>query len=154
MKIMSIVPTLLCLAVAQSAQASYFQINCSNADRTVATASGHSKSSVTLTEYSYGDNGPVYKSVELDPHAVETEVLKNTQLHEERKGGCAPDQTTGFMSYNSVSYENVRFQMRDGSLFSKEILGVSQDLKSVEAFLICEQEVNNMIGCPGTKSKK
>ncbi|MGZ5278687.1 MAG: hypothetical protein ACXWC9_02020 [Pseudobdellovibrionaceae bacterium] len=151
MKIMSLASALLSLVVVQSAQASYFQINCSNADHTVATASGHSKNSVTLTEYSYGDNGPVYKSVELDAFNVNNEGLKTTQLHEERKGGCVPGQSTGFMSYKSVSYHQVRIQMTDGSLFSKNIIGVSQDLKSIEAFLICEQEVNNMIGCPGTK---
>jgi hypothetical protein len=137
------------MLVTTAAEASYFQVNCSNADGSISSGSGHSQNYVQLTKYSYDNNGPKKELVRFERGQLHQQsTLKSVKLVSEQKQACHKTGEGGFSSSRVVSASVVTFVNADGSLFDAEIMGVSKDRKTVKAELICETNVNNMIFCP------
>jgi hypothetical protein len=137
------------MSLTTAAQASYFQVNCSNADGSIMTGSGHSENFVQLTKYTHDDNGPKKIIIRFEDGKVfHQDTIKSVSLIDESKQVCRKPGEGGFASRHSVSASIVTFVNADGSLFDEEIMGVSQDRKTVKAELLCETNMNAMILCP------
>ena len=138
--------SVLCLSL--TANASYFQEHCSNAARTVAVSSGHSKNQVALTEQIDGDDGRSVKPVLLDFHDVAVDDVETRELEQESKKFCHKDRAEGYATWRTLAYKKAVIRKHDGSSFSKDIIGVSEDGKSITASLICEVQGNSETLCP------
>jgi|GEM_PF-6516048 len=137
------------MSLTTAAQASYFQINCSNADGTIMTGSGHGHNFVQLTKYSSDQNGSKQETIRFERGTVQKQdTLKTVKLLEESKQSCRKPGEGGYASHHAVSASVVTFMNADGSLFDGNVMGVSKDRKTVKAELICETNVNNIILCP------
>lgn len=122
------------------AHASFYQQKCSSADGLATSANGHVKNEVVLSEAFYGQDVMIQKVV-YSPRDIEIKTLKEIVL--ESTNDCA----NGMFSSKKITYKKVAFQKADGSLFSDKTVGVSKDLKSVSADLICEMKMNGRGAC-------
>lgn len=137
------------MAVTTAAHASYFQVNCSNADGSIMTGSGHSDNYVQLTKYTSTDKGPKKEAIRFERGTVhQQDTIKSVSLVDESFQSCRKPGEPGFASHRSVSASTVTFVNAEGSLFDADIMGVSKDRKTVKADLICEHNMNSMILCP------
>jgi len=132
--------TLLLLAISFSSYGSFYQQKCSNADGSVKSANGHVKNNIVLTEAYFGSD---YRTAEVEygVNDLSVEVLEEVEL--EYLSSCAG----GMFSSKKVTYKKVAYTNPDGSLFSDKTVGVSKDLKSVNANLICEMNMNGRGAC-------
>lgn len=131
-----------------SANASFVQENCSNAEATTRYSQGHDQNNSHLTLRFYVKNKEV--NAPLKHEDGELKVTKNSEalLVTEVKNTCKPGDTDGVESARVVHHRNVTLQKADGSDFDKRIVGVSSDLKSVTADMICEEYSDGLVPCP------
>lgn len=127
-----------------AANASYYQSVCTSADGYTKIANGHSKNFVKLTEYTYGS---VYSVDTIDYKRSDLDIkeLKNMEL--DSKTIC----NRYLYSKKTITYKKLSITKKDGSLFPSSTIGVSKDLKSVEADMLCEFNLNSR-GCVTTQN--
>lgn len=130
-----------------TAHASWFQEGCANGDASVRTASGHNANYVQYTERRYGQDGMKEKIVRDDEGEIRLDLIEEKSLSSESHNGCVPGQDYGFASWREVSYRKVVLRREDGKPFSKHAVGVSNDLLTITADLICEQDGNSEVMC-------
>lgn len=136
--------TLTFLALASQAQASFFQIQCSNADGTVLTASGQNENYVQVTRFVNGKRRPVKDENGL--LEVQTRLDGKVLVDDAREGAC---DSGGFrwVTLRRVTAAEVSIARADGSAFAADTFHVSQDRKTVSTVLVCEQLVSNTAPC-------
>ena len=145
----SIIVSLLFLA-ASSAQASFYQVSCSNPSGTVKRTSGHVSNMITLEINNY-NNGKSSTVKIPESQATVRVIEKGKPLYESGSNTCDSKQTQqrrGVAEWKVGSYMRVAITKKDGSTFSKYADGVSTDLKSIQADFICETNGNSMVLCP------
>ena len=132
--------TFLLLAISFSSYGSFYQQDCSNADGSVTSANGHVKNNIVLTEAYFGSDYRTAK-VEYGVNDLDVKVVEEVEIS--NTSSCRG----GMFSSKKITYKKVSYTNPDGSLFSDKTLGVSKDLKSVEANLICEMNMNGRGAC-------
>lgn len=129
-----------------SAQASFFQETCSSADGMLKLASGHVSNKVVITEREYNNGKLSENEIELLRHEIEVDTKNETLLKNTNSKNCSVGGG-GVVNWQSISAKEIVITNSDGTLFSRETVGVSQDLKSVSAFVICDNSGNSMNLC-------
>lgn len=130
-----------------SSQASFFATNCSNATGSVTSSGGHIPSSLVVTKVEYVQNKRVETKINLNYSDVEVSNELESVIAEESNQVCSENSNRGYSTWKTISSKKIILANKDGSEFNKNILGVSIDLKTVEAFLICKLEGNSQILC-------
>lgn len=132
------------------AQASSMQESCSNAKGTVRFELGHYENYIEVTKWSSSDDeGTKYEKIRKDLHDGEwkLEELSSQIISNEQNSQCREGEDIGFAWARKVDVRKVRITKSDGSLFEDGILGLTSDRKAVEATLLCEWEVSNIMPC-------
>ena len=127
------------------ANASWFQNNCSNGAGTVKLADGHDDFYIRLTEQKW-ENDQIKETI-LEDERFQAEYSNEVVVHESSESSCNQEQGWGFATWYNVKQMTVTITKSDGSLFTEHTLGVSQDRKSVKAFMICEEFGNSEAVC-------
>lgn len=137
------------LVLGSNASASWFQENCSNAQGTVKTASGHNDNSITLTESTFtADGREISKKIDVDLSSVVQVASSEKELFSKvQSGKCQSGDSSTFYGSQKVTYQRLVLRQVDDRLFSKNIVGVSKDRKTVTAHLICDRQVANEMPC-------
>ena len=128
-----------------SANASFYQISCSNADGTTTSANGHVENFLKVTKFTYQGNEAVKEIIDLDKIDTVEVAYSNDQLIERKTTDGCP---ASWISWQETRVVSISITNKDGSLFDKGIVGVSQDLKSINTHLICQEDGNSMVFCP------
>jgi hypothetical protein len=146
MKTKLMILTAMILTSASTAQASWYQDYCSNAESTVRLAHGHNDFFVEVTERNYDGKQVreqrIREGLEYSILGDEIKVSESSQQH------CNPGEEMGWTSWQKVNAMKVRITRKDGELFSEKVVGVTSDRKAVEAFVICQNDGNSMMMCP------
>lgn len=130
---------LVTLAFASQAQASSRSTVCSSADGNVKIQNKMAESFVQLTEVSWDSQyNEVRKETVYDSYDIRTAKYQEKQLLKKSHKFCDPKTKNGSWMNKTIVAMKVIFTKDDGGLFTKETSGVSEDLKSVEAHVICE----------------
>lgn len=133
------------MAVAESAQASWWQTYCRNGEGTTLWSEGHDENKTWVTYRSTGGNARIDKKIEvLNPNI---RSVSETQLKYEDGNSCKPGDEYGTGWAHNVSYKEVRIYRGSGKPFSDQIVGVSADKMYVTAHLICESNLKDEIPC-------
>lgn len=138
----AILASLLILGL--QANASWFQEHCSNGEGTVKMADGHDDFLTQVTEREWKDGGYETKLV---TEGLTVETVRETKIVEESSNSCDPKEGFGWASWHNVNHREIVIRKEDGSLFSRNTVGVSDDLKTVRAQVICELWGNSESAC-------
>jgi len=134
-----------------TAHASFYQDYCSNAEGSTKTSEGHVSNNISVTERSYNQaTGQIINNVvELGDQKAKVTVEENMTISEldESEGCDTTNPSSGFYSVTTTSIERVTITKLDGSKFSKNTLGVSDNLMAVETTLICEKQISSEAYC-------
>ena len=133
------------LFASSTAQASWFQEYCNTGEGTVKVSQGHNENQISVTTRTW-NNGTLKDRRTVLPNAT-LEVSSSKELENESKKYCSPDGSGGMITWTNVNYKKVQISNQDGALFSKNIVGVSEDRRFVKAFLICELNGNSESPC-------
>lgn len=144
---MKVILFLVGIGFSTLAQASYYQISCSNADATVQLYTGHSKDAVIFTERAYTGSQPLDTQLKLELNEVKVEELTKKELSTFESNNCENGQDFGVWERTTHTYKEVKFQKADGSHFLASIVNVDEDLTSVTAHLICKESFNSLAPC-------
>ncbi len=150
MKAPVIALSLTLLALSSSAQASWYQHFCSNAEGTTRSANGHNQNYLQLTKREWTDKGRVETVITDTEHKLRVLPVGEAKVVvSEQKGSCdRANGNTGFWSSRSVTAGSYEISHADGVLFDENIVGVSKDRKTVKVELICERAMNGLMPCP------
>ena len=129
------------------AKASYFQNYCGNAEGTVRVADGHDENYFMLTERVWGDHGVSEKQIKYIDYELSEKSSKSIEIENSFENSCKDGDETGYGSWKVVTSKVVTVYKVDGSLFSEDIVGVSEDRKTVSAYVICEENGSSMVLC-------
>ena len=132
-------------AIGFSANASYYQSFCSNGEGTVKIAEGHNTDFKRLTERKWNGDGTYTDT--LVEGGMRHEFTDDKEMHSETKTSCGDGDEYGLAFWVMTIARKVTIVREDGSLFSKDTIGVSEDLKSVHAYVICQEEGNSDYLC-------
>jgi hypothetical protein len=135
------------LAASFSANASFFQENCSNAAATVKMNKGHVQNGVILTERAYGNMGTKNQEIEYKFNTVVVEQSEELEISNDSTTSCAPGSTGGMVSWNKITTKNIVIKKADGSLFPDTTAGINFDRSEVTATVICELNGNSRTSC-------
>lgn len=131
---------------AANAHASFFMIECSNANGTIKTTGGHMENKLKLVVSKF-ENGKVKKSnVTMDLANVEQEVVKETSISSESNQVCEPGSNSGYSSWKSIEVQEVKIKKADGSKFAQGTTDLQED-GSIKTTLLCQNDGNSMILC-------
>ncbi len=131
-------------------KASFFQIYCSNGEGTVKTSDGHIENQITLTERLWDQHGH-----QTDTPFVFNQgdlvVTKSSEISLEKslEEHCAPGDEYGWTGWREITAHKISISMPNGAEFSKKFIGLSEDRRSVNAYLICEDFGNSEMACGG-----
>ncbi len=129
------------------AQASFYQVYCSNAEGTVQTTNGHIQNTLTVTKRVWGDQGSVDTQIDLsNDENVEYNFSETNSLVNENKGGCEENPEANFVSWTRVETQKIVISRTDGKAFDADILGLTEN-NTIEAYLICQEEGNSQVIC-------
>lgn len=135
------------LVTTLSANASFFQNYCSNAQGTTTTADGHAEFYTKVTSRTWDNGNQIDKVIELDLDKVDLSTFDEVKISEQISKYCEPGSSSGYVSWEYVITKKVILTNRDGSLFSKDIVGVSDDQKTISTMVICTEEGNSRTDC-------
>lgn len=135
------------LGMGLNAQASWYEENCSNAEGTVKLAMGHNENFTAVTERVYDQGYSTDTVIKDEAGDIEFEFSGEKQLERTSSDSCLPGTEYGFASWRKVTYRIVTLKKANGGLFSKSTVGVSEDLKTVKASLLCELNGNSESIC-------
>ena len=130
-----------------TAHASYFQTTCSNATGAIKYSSGHDDNSfVVITEEGAGTWSSVNLIIERD------EIM---EVSEEKGMSCPPGGgKSGYAWGRITSLVDLKVSRRGGSAFPTDALipGLSEDGKTIEATLLCEDYHDGEVLCDDSNS--
>lgn len=135
--------------VSTEAHASSMQETCSNHEGTVKTSGGHGP---WFTQYTIRDwNSGTDTVVRDEENALEVTELSRQNISEESNAEqarktCKKGSTIGLF-WKEVYVQNVKITKADGSKFEKGTLEATNDYSAIEASLICERVVTNIMPC-------
>ena len=135
--------------VGMSAQASWFQEYCTSADGTTKMAQGHDENYIQLTERSYDQDWNKKEKIVRDENGtLNYSNVSEQELEKEFQSGCREGGGgTGLSSWRQVYYRKVQITKADNSMFSQDTVGVSSDLTTVTASMICENLGSSEVIC-------
>lgn len=130
--------------ITNSAYASFYQVECSNASTETQWNWGHVENSLTLTKTTFTDT--VEKTpIKLALTDVSVETVESTVVAEERFDGCL--ENSNYTSWETTTVKKVIITKQDGSAFPVGISDLSDDQSSVETYLICKESGNSRVLC-------
>lgn len=139
--------TALTLVTTSFAEASWYQDFCSDAEATTRTANGHNENFVEVTERKWNNDGPQENRIRFEKGEVMVNELDVQQISKEEKKACGEGQEYGWYAASTVTVKKVSLTKEDGSLFSEDTIGVSEDRKSVSAVFVCKSDVTSEMPC-------
>jgi hypothetical protein len=139
--------TIAALLVTMNAQASFFQGSCSNNDGTIKVNFGQMKNDVTFTELMYSTGQTLKSEYTMDLYELENISTEEEVVLESKSGQECDDHGGGWGWWSTTTVKKVVYQKKDGTLFSNNTAGVSPDLKTVSAYVVCKDEGNSMMWC-------
>ncbi len=143
---------LLFLAVAFSnpilAEVLYKQTSCRSGDNSLQIDFGNEKNQILILEKSppYAAS-PYAKTIALNLNEVELEYSETVRLEGRAISTCSLYEEVGEREWYNIKAQRVRIEKNDGSNFHPHTVGVSQDLRSVELFVICEEQGLSEVQC-------
>lgn len=129
------------------AQASWFQEHCSNGEGTLKMGMGHNENYVRYTERTYASEGMKETIRRDDEGGLRYDIVKETPLDSSSHQACLPNEDFGYGTWRAVKYRQVVIRHEDGKPFSKDAVGVSKDLMTLTADVVCEHNGNSQIYC-------
>lgn len=131
------------------ARASWFQTYCSNGESTIQIARGHDENFVSLTKKRWDRKSRTYIKtiVQLDLSTIKYSDSQVTALEETSNFSCYKNGVEGLATWKQVTAQNVAIAKRDGTSFMEDMPGISQDKRSINAFVICEHNGNGEGPC-------
>ena len=120
------------LLLSINVKASFVQEYCSNGEGTVMTASGHNNNFVQVTERFFNHGNPLETKIKLRRGNLAINKTNSTEIAR---------INTSKWCWQDISTKQISISKNDGTTFSKNIVGVSEDKKSVNAFIICEKTI-------------
>jgi len=136
------------MSLSNAAQASWYQGFCSNAEGTIKTANGHSANFIQLTKRAWIGGKMTETVIRDEERGIRVSEAKKTEILNKSEESCDSNGGSGIFENRTVYFSQAKLVNQDGSLFDKNIVGVSQDLKSVDAILLCETNINGLTMCP------
>jgi hypothetical protein len=131
--------SLFILSFSLQAQASDYRKSCSNADGTIRIVG---RGSLRLTERTWSNGSAIDNEVMDTNGEWKTEIVSETVFEETTNSG-----NPGIVVSTTTTVLKIRVTNRAGIPFSENIVKVSEDLKSVEENVICEEVVTSCLGC-------
>ena len=128
---------------AASANASFFQTECSDAYQNVKYNFGQMNNKVILKSSDF-EGEPVETSYWLTEVDVETKDKNTLRSSESRQ--CS-ESGGGVLYRSSTQVLDVVITKADGSEFPEKTKGLSEDNKSISATVLCEHSANYMASC-------
>ncbi len=144
----AILTVLTLMSLTTAAHASWFQEYCSDAEGTVRRGSGHDENFLQITQRVWGEDGKKDTILRDENGALTYNEKSNKVVEKEYHENCRPGEEIGFATSREVNLVQLEIQNSDGRLFDKDIVGVSKDLKTVNATLICERNYGGEMLCP------
>ncbi|RYZ94077.1 MAG: hypothetical protein EOP11_26905 [Proteobacteria bacterium] len=132
------------LLLTPAAFASSLQETCGSSDGSIRTSGGHGPMFTEITVRDYAKN--TEEKVRDEDFAWKVEELNRLEIKKENHGGQCRNGMRAPWGRTIYSRE-VRITKEDGSNFDKNTVGVSSDLKAVEAVLLCEHTYSNIMPC-------
>lgn len=139
--------TALTLVTTSFAEASWYQDFCSDAEAVTRSASGHNENFVEITERVWGNDGAKDTKLRFENGELTVNELSEQQISHEEKRGCNEEQGHGWYAASTVAVKKVSIAKEDGSLFSENTIGVSEDRKSVNTVFVCKMAVSSEVLC-------
>jgi len=136
------------VAASFSAQASFYQENCSNGAATIKLNNGHVQNGIILTERSYGNGGVNSQEIEYKRGSLQIDSLNELEISADTTTSCQPGSTGGMVSWTKVTTKDVVIKKADGSMFPDTTLGLNSNRMEVKATVICELNGNSRTSCP------
>ena len=128
---MKAIVSLVVLISAHAAMASFFQTVCTSPDGHISVTDGQMSNKIMIGVF----DSQSHKTSQVDmTWQVESVDLEKTNLSHDETQNC---------SVKSIDYKLVQFTKNDGSNFPAGTVGVSKDLKTVTAHLLCEYNANS-----------
>lgn len=134
--------------ISQLSQASYYQVDCSNATATTTYSHGHTRNALILQLEAIHTEEP--ESAEFDVNLIKIDVLESQDLRKVETTTCVEGRSGGGgMSSTTWYYQKVKITKVDGSEFQEEpIYDAGSDAKSIETDWICKREISSRTWCP------
>ncbi len=129
-----------------NANASWYQIYCSNAAGTVKTATGHGPSYNKATRTYVENNKVKTQEVEFGWDEVEVKIVSSTEVSRTSSASCG-QSGNGISEWQNIELQRIQITKADGSKFKDGYAGLSSDMKMIEATILCEENGNSMMFC-------
>ncbi len=133
--------------LAQTAVASYFQINCSTADQRAAFNTGHSENVLRLVTVQSTNEGPKKEIIELSTENIDAREAEVVLLQKSESTTCKPGDQAGVAQTLSLNFQKTVFKRFDGKNFPAGSPGISADGKTLELDLLCHSDYNGLVLC-------
>jgi hypothetical protein len=141
---------LLACLLTPLAHASSRDTTCGNADGSVRLEGpGMRESYVMITEKNWDTGETTQIRDDWNSEAPLFQVARGEETILRQEGNKAPVCHNGLKGgwSRTIAYKQIRITKTDGSDFSRNTLGVSRDLKAVEADLVCETVTSWLAPC-------
>ncbi|MES2854538.1 MAG: hypothetical protein V4692_01690 [Bdellovibrionota bacterium] len=149
MKALSTLVLLVCFSSA--ANASFYQIDCSNAAGTIQSKSGHLGNYVSIKATKYDEKGPRSRTTKYDYRKAAVEQVSLAKVLDETESSCRDGiGGGGYVSWRSIEAVSATIKRVDGKAFPEGTPDLQED-GSVKTVLMCETNGNSMVMCPGGK---
>ncbi len=139
---------LLALSSTQSF-ASWYQMSCSDAKSILFFENGHDANNVIVTSSSETPDGTTLeRKIKLNSDEVIVDYDSGIEISTKSSVECDPGATTGIATWQTISAKYLKIANVNGSHFSDDILGTSNDRSSIVSHVICEENGSGLTECP------
>lgn len=116
--------------------ASFNQTNCSNADASVVYSTGFVSNKLLVTFEI--DNGTEMVKVKKELTDFNIKELKNILLEKSSTSNCTEGSTSGLAQIRELYFKKVEFSKANGENLPSNILGLSENQKTLQVDYLCE----------------
>lgn len=129
-----------------SANASFFQTYCSNAEGTVKWSQGHNDNTLVITKRSWEGGNLSEETLTVPQWEITYKVNEEKDILSEASSNCPADSDWGVAKWRTVKWQAVELKRQDGSPFHSDVVGVNSQ-GAINTILICEEKGNSQSYC-------
>lgn len=133
---------ILSLILSLSASASFYVVNCSNADSSFSSLEGHTGQGTVYRIFDHTRN--ITKTIKISN--FDQRVISKSVVKDSSKKVCS-ESGGGYVSWEKLEVITKVITLKDGKLFNSSLSGVSQDRTSLTVTLLCETKGNSRASC-------
>lgn len=149
----------MALAISFTAQASFLQDYCGNADGSVQTASGHVDSFIQVKKRTWDNGQPKDEVVKLDYNNISWAYSEESLLQESRFNSCdiiqaqsdvlhgGGQNTGGVASWQSTYTSKLVITPKNGFQLSPDYMNYNRENGTIETLVICTSKGNSRVLC-------